>query len=261
MKSSLSFPIVLSLVLIFSSLQGAIEHQGVIGGPFHGIARDDTGEVVNQVGAFADFAVPTGIIGSSSESELHPKQKSTLSAHLRLDDGTLTLLKAEDLDWSTKSSQISIADGFAQATQVTKKARVAINLSAEGYSTRIFIRLDPGQSISEAIKSSGLTRALAQSTPVEGAEGWLTSPWFGTFYDAGKNWIMHENYGWLYVPVSDNPSLWYWHPKQEWVWTGPQVHPHLYRNKDGTWLYFMKEALPQRVFYNYDTRSFEKSSD
>ena len=48
--------------------------------------------------------------------------------------------------------------------------------------------------------------------------------------------------------------------QQEWVWTGPQIHPHLFRNKDGTWLYFMKEALPRKVFYNYDTQNFEEQS-
>ena len=65
MKSLLSFPIVFSFVSILTSLQGVIEHQGVIGGPFHGIGRDDSGQVLNQVGAFADFAIPTGIVGES----------------------------------------------------------------------------------------------------------------------------------------------------------------------------------------------------
>lgn len=258
MKSLLCFPIVFSFLSILSPLQSAIEHQGLIGGSFHGIGRDDSGQVLNQVGAFADFAVPTGIVGESSERTLGPDGESSLSAYLRLDDGTLTVLKAEELNWSTESKEISIADGFAKATQVTKKARVSINLSAQGYTTRVFIRLDPGQSVSEAMASSGLTRALALATPMEGAEGWLSSPWFGNFYNAGNNWIMHENYGWVYVPVTNHSNLWYWHPKQEWVWTGPQLHPHLFRNKDGTWLYFMKEALPRKVFYNYETQNFEE---
>ena len=260
MKSLLSFPIVFSFVSILSPLQGVIEHQGVIGGPFHGIGRDDSGQVLNQVGAFADFAVPRGIVGESSELTLGPDGESSLSAYLRLDDGTLTVLKAEELNWSTDSKEISIADGFAKATQVTHKSRVAINLSSHGYTTRVFIRINPSQSISEAMAASGLTRALALSTPVEGAEGWLSSPWFGKFYNGGNSWIMHEDFGWIFVPVSNQSNLWYWHPKQEWVWTGPQIHPHLFRNKDGTWLYFMKEALPRKVFYNYDTQNFEEQS-
>ena len=261
MKSPISFPIILFLALSQFFSFGAIENQGVIGGPFHGVGRDSSGQVLNQVGAFADFAVPTGIIGEASKLTLSSQEKSALSAYLRLDDGTLTALNPSELEWSTNSSDLSIADGFAQTTQVTEKARVSINLSAEGFTTRVFIRLDPGESIAAAMASSGLTRALAQSTPIDGAVGWLSSPWFGKFYNAGNNWIMHDNYGWVYVPVINNANLWYWHPQQEWVWTGPQIHPHLFRNKDATWLYFMKEALPQKVFYNYESQSFEKSSE
>jgi hypothetical protein len=258
MKVIQCFPIFLFFALICSSSLASIQNQGVIGGPFQGINRDASGQVLNQVGAFAEFAVPTGIIGESGKRTLSSNDRSLLSGYLRLDDGTLTKLNPGDISLSTDSSEISIADGFAETNQVTDKARVSITLEAEGFTTRIFIRLDPGESIPEAIASSGLTRALAQSTSIEGTEGWLTSPWFGTFYDAGKNWIMHENYGWLYVPVTNHSNLWYWHPQHEWVWTGPQIHPHLFRNKDGTWLYFMKEALPQKIFYNYDTQNFEQ---
>ena len=70
---------------------------------------------------------------------------------------------------------------------------------------------------------------------------------------------MHENYGGFMFPSLIIQIL-VRHPKQEWVWTGPQIHPHLFRNKDGTWLYFMKEALPRKVFYNYDTQNFEEQS-
>jgi hypothetical protein len=261
MKSLICFPIVFLFAIFHSISLGAIENQGVIGGPFHGIGRDASGQVLNQVGAYADFAVPTGIIGEAGKRTLSSKDKTALTAYLRLDDGTLTVLQPNELEWSSSSSDISIADGFAETTQVTDKARVSLNLSAEGFTTRVFIRLDPGESIADAMANSGLARALAQSTPVEGAEGWFSSPWFGNFYNAGNNWIMHENYGWVHVPVTNTPNLWYWHPNHEWVWTGPQIHPHLFRNKDGTWLYFMKEALPRKILYNYETQDFEKVSE
>jgi hypothetical protein len=261
MNNLICFPIVFFFALFHSITFGAIENQGVIGGSFHGINRDASGQVLNQVGAFADFAVPSGIVGKAGKSTLSSKEKSALSAYLRLDDGTLTVLQPNELEWSTSSTDISIADGFAETTQVTDKARVSINLSAEGFTTRVYIRLDPGETIADALSNSGLHQALSQSTQVGGAEGWLDSSWFGKYYNAGNNWIMHENYGWIYVPVLNQPNLWYWHPQQEWVWTGPQVHPHLFRNKDATWLYFMKEALPQKVFYNYETKDFEKASE
>ena len=260
MKKLNCFPIIFISFLSHMIVFGAIENQGVIGGPFHGISRDASGQVLNQVGAFAEFTVPTGIVGESGKHTLSSKDKTALSAYLRLDDGTLTVLKSSELEWSTTSTDISIANGFAETTQVTEKARVSINLSAEGFTTRIFIRMDPGESMAEAMANSGLSRALAQSTPVEGANGWLSSPWFGKFYNAGNNWIMHQNHGWIYVPVTNTPNLWYWHPQQEWVWTGPQIHPHLFRNKDGAWLYFMKEALPRKILYNYETQKFEEQS-
>lgn len=260
MKNLNCFPIVFFFAFFHSIIFGAIENQGVIGGPFHGIGRDASGQVLNQVGAYADFAVPTGIIGEAGKRTLSSKDKTALSAYLRLDDGTLTILQPNELEWSSSSSDISIADGFAETTQVTDKARVSLSLSAEGFTTRVYIRLDPGESITEAMANSGLTRALAQSAPVEGAEGWFSSPWFGNFYNAGNNWIMHENYGWVHIPVTNTPNLWYWHPNHEWVWTGPQIHPHLFRNKDGTWLYFMKEALPRKILYNYQTQDFEEQS-
>ena len=121
MKSLFSQPIILLFVFIFSSLQGAIENQGVIGGPFHGIGGDDSGQVLNQVGAFADFAVPTGIVGESSDRTLGPNGESSLSAYLRLDDGTLTVLKAEELNWSTESKEFPLPMVLQKPLRLLKK--------------------------------------------------------------------------------------------------------------------------------------------
>ena len=84
MKSLLSFPIVFSFVSILSPLQGAIEHQGVIGGPFHGIGRDDSGQVLNQVG-ISQFCCPYRNC-ENHDRTLGPNGESSLSAYLRLDD-------------------------------------------------------------------------------------------------------------------------------------------------------------------------------
>ena len=139
MKKLNCFPIIFISFLSHIIVFGAIENQGVIGGPFHGISRDASGQVLNQVGAFAEFTVPTGIVGESGKNTLSSKDKTALSAYLRLDDGTLTVLKSSELEWSTTSTDISIANGFAETTQVTEKARVSINLSAEGFTTRISV--------------------------------------------------------------------------------------------------------------------------
>ena len=90
MKSLLSFLLYFLFDIHIPHYRGVeLKSQGS-GGPFHGIGRDDSGQVLNQVGAFADFAVPTGIVGESSDRTLGQDGESSLSAYLRLDDAFLS---------------------------------------------------------------------------------------------------------------------------------------------------------------------------
>ena len=63
------------------------------------------------------------------------------------------------------------------------------------------------------------------ATPVQDAEGWWQSPWFGSFFMGdGNGWIRHEDLGWLYH-IPDSEGVWLWQEKLGWTWTGSGIAP------------------------------------
>ena len=64
-------------VLVFRgfSLFAETAHQGVVGGPFHGYAQDDSGQVQVQVGPIADFAVPAGLAAKGTTLHIGIRDK------------------------------------------------------------------------------------------------------------------------------------------------------------------------------------------
>ena len=83
------FLILSALVFPGFSLFAETAHQGVVGGPFHGYAQDDSGQVQVQVGPIADFAVPAGLAARSLQNRIPSGDSSALEATLVLDDGYL----------------------------------------------------------------------------------------------------------------------------------------------------------------------------
>lgn len=242
--------------LLASSAFSAIEHQGVIGGAFTGISTDASGHIVNQVGPIADFAVPTGLSAKAEKNSMFSGESSELRATLRLDDGTVTRLPDSVVQWSSNSERISIAGDLATATVISKRARVSVQASAHGLTAVLFIKLNPGGNPDSALEDSGLPSALADAVKLS-QPGWRNSSWFGSFYVAGDKWIHHQNHGWLYSAGSGQNSVWLWSPTQKWLWTGPGIYPHIYRNNDATWLYFIVQALPRKVYFNQSTKTLE----
>ena len=238
------------------SVHAEIENNGFLGGPFHGVSRDATGSVVNRVGLVADLVETLGLVTHSTPRNLEDGESANLQATLRLDDGTITQLNPEGVKWSTESSNLLIADGLATAKDVGERVRVAIVASVDGFSATIFLRLKPGQAPAEAVKELELPGALAHAVDLE-LPGWKESNWFGTFYHGENNWIHHTQHGWLYAAGGDASSAWLWSPQQKWLWTGPGIYPHLYRNKDSAWLYFIIPALPRKIYYNHSDQIFE----
>ena len=256
-KSSI---LTLSLFVSLTSIFADIKNEGFIGDPFYGTISDSTGEIVNQVGPNAEFAVPSSLNARSELTTLLSGEFSKLSAALSLDDGTITNLSPLAVSWESKSPKLLIKDGFATAQDISKNTRVSVSASAEGLTTIVFIRLKidsllPNSEL-DPIESS--QNALSDSVSLP-QEGWKESRWFGNYFDAGNDWIHHVNLGWLYTSTDKPTSLWLWSPSQEWLWTGRGVYPHMYRNKDGTWVYFIVEAFPKKVFYNQSTKKLERS--
>jgi hypothetical protein len=244
-----------SIGTAFSQLQ----NEGVIGASFFGETVDSTGSIQNQVGPNADFAVPVGLSANAELSSLFSGTSSKLVASLRLDDGTLTRLSGDEVKWESASGDISFSGDFLTANGVTKKKRIAVIASAQGYTDKFFVILKKNEPT--VIQNPNVvpvpTSPLSNATDLAVA-GWKKSAWFGNYYDGGNDWIHHLDHGWLFTSSDSADSIWLWSTSDQWLWTGPGVYPHLFRNRDSSWLYFVREALPQKVFYNQTKKAFEK---
>ena len=245
------------IVFLWNPLFSEVENEGIIGAPFYTTNNDVTGSIQNQVGPFAEFAVSSGLTAQSEVTTLLAGEKSQLSATLRLDDGTLTRLPASGVAWSSTSTNISIADDFATAKEISRNTRVSISANAEGFNAVIFIRLKAGSPTAASGSDANSPNALSLSTDLAQA-GWKNSQWFGSYYDPENQWIHHVDHGWLFTSSMTANSIWLWSPKEEWLWTGPGVYPHLFRNKDSTWLYFVLKSSTDSIYYNHTTQTFEK---
>ena len=245
------------IVFLWNPLFSEVENEGIIGAPFYTTNNDMTGSIQNQVGPFAEFAVSSGLTAQSEVTTLLAGEKSQLSATLRLDDGTLTRLPATDVTWSSTSTNISIADDFATAKEISRNTRVSISANAEGFNAVVFIRLKTGSPIVDSGSNTNTPNALSLSTDLAQA-GWKNSQWFGSYYDAENQWIHHVDHGWLFTSSMAANSIWLWSPQEEWLWTGPGIYPHLFRNKDSTWLYFVLKSGTDSIYYNHTTQTFEK---
>lgn len=89
------------------------------------------------------------------------------------------------------------------------------------------------------------------------AGGWRTSTWLGTFLAYPQGWIYHADLGWLYSHSGTNTDLWLWSEDKGWLWTGPEIYPHLFQNSTSNWLYFIKKKDGVARFYEYTTKSIK----
>ena len=241
----------ISLFVCSTSIFADINNEGFIGAPFYGTISDTTGGIVNQVGPNAEFALPSTLNARSELTTLLSGEFSKLSASLSLDDGTITNISPLAISWDSTSPELLIKDGFVTAQAISKNTRASISATAEGLSATVFISLKI-----DSIEST--PNALSDSVSLP-QEDWKESGWFGNYFDAGNDWIYHLNLGWFYTSTDQPTSLWLWSSTQEWLWTGTGVYPHMYRDKDGTWIYLIVEAFPKKVFYNQSTKKLERS--
>ena len=238
-------------------LYAQIEHQGVVGGPFHGYLEDLDGQTRVQVGPVADFSVPSGLSARAMQNRISSGGSSPLSASIVLDDGTYTTLDPSQVEWSFSKPHLTVDNGTLLAEVMPKRTSIRVRASAEGFqqSFTIFILADDGLVAEEA--EAILPQVLRSVIELE-ASGWKESEWFGIFYDAQNGWLYHVDHGWLHSSPGGTDAAWFWNEEQEWFWTGPQIYPHLFRNRDAAWLYFFRQALPRQVFYNYNSEKLEE---
>jgi hypothetical protein len=91
----------------------------------------------------------------------------------------------------------------------------------------------------------------------ETTAGWRNSSWFGSFYKTSTPWLYHKDLGWLYALDDGAGNAWLWHESHGWLWTGKDLFRHLYRSRDGIWLYFLKRKDGHPYFYNHTTKQVE----
>ena len=243
----------------FSFLLGQANNSGSIGDSFYGINRHTVTSVVNNVGFSNSLIIPQELFIKSEMTSLYAGDKSKLDAGIRFDDGTLTSILHSDVNWNVSSPNVLIENGFLKAKEIDSNTRVSIEATSHGLQARLFIRLRKNVSSSNnSVTSNSKNGALSNSTDLN-LPGWKKSEWFGAYLSNDDNWIYHQHHGWLFSVSKLPSSLWMWSPSQKWLWTGPGIYPHIYRQKDGDWLYFVSQALPRKFYYNQSSKKLESA--
>ena len=120
----------------------------------------------------------------------------------------------------------------------------AINAEGVAYGSTRYLEID----------DNAYSPGWANASPLLGADGWWTSPWFGEFYVADDSgWLTHGELGWLFTMGERTNGIWIWREKLGWMWTNPSIYPFLYRNDSGSWLFFHGKANRLLIFYDYQT--------
>ena len=260
MKRPARFIATLTMLLYGTFLFAEISHEGVVGGPFHGNLQDPSKKVHLSVGPIADFAIPSGLSARSLENRIPSGDSSALEASLVLDDGTYTVLDSSAVEWTFSKPSLSLQNGKLLAEVMPKRTSVQVTANAEGFTTRftVFILADDGSV--KGTDKDHLPDVLRSAIELE-ASGWKDSEWFGVFYDANNGWLYQVDHGWVHTAAGGTEAAWFWNEQQQWFWTGPNIYPHLYRNRDAAWLYFFQQALPKKIFYNHQTEALEELAD
>ena len=93
------------------------------------------------------------------------------------------------------------------------------------------------------------------SGSIEEQGGWQISPWFASFRRYEQGWIFHADLNWLYAYAGESGDVWLWSQDHGWLWTGPDVYPHLFNHGTANWFYFLKKQDGKAHFYDYSTES------
>lgn len=87
--------------------------------------------------------------------------------------------------------------------------------------------------------------------------GWKWLNWFGYFNTNADPWIRHQQHGWMHVTGTQACGLWLWTADMGYLWTTATLYPTLYRAHDGAWLWYSRDSVNPRWFYNFQTQSWE----
>jgi hypothetical protein len=258
----LSLPItaILTLLSPVTIVTAEVSNESFIGDTFHGINHHSPSSIANHVGLTNQLIVPDELVVMSELLSLYPGDTSRLEASIRYDDGSLSPLSQSEISWRSASPDLIIQNGFASAKAIDANTRVQIDGSSNGLSAILFIRLKMLDSTANenTVRMEANSGVLSDSINLLQL-GWKNSNWFGSYFQNDNNWIYHQHHGWLFSNNNQKSSLWVWSPSEEWLWTTPSIYPHIFRHRDGDWLYFIKQALPRKVYFNQTSKKLEFS--
>ena len=251
---------IFTLLSMVSFVSAEVTNEGFIGDTFYGLNRHSPSSIVNRVGLINQLIVPDELVVKSEFSSLYSGELSQLEASVRYDDGSLSPLSQSEISWESANPNLIIEEGFASAKTIDANTRVLITGSSNGLSATLFIRLNKLDSAANESSDTVKTNKGVLSDSVNLSQlGWKSSNWFGNYFENDNNWIYHQHHGWLFTNNNQKNSLWMWSPSEKWLWTSPSLYPHIFRHRDGDWLYFIKQALPKKVYFNQTSKKLELS--
>jgi len=91
--------------------------------------------------------------------------------------------------------------------------------------------------------------------------GWKYLPWLGYFNTSFDPWIFHQEHGFLYpFPDSTGSGVYFYDSGMgRFWWTTDSLYPNVYRfgAGDGGWLWYLRDSVAPRQFFNFTAGSWE----
>ena len=128
-----------------------------------------------------------------------------------------------------------------------------IGLDANESSEFSFI-LNENKTIEAVFKK--ITLASSSSAKSLGAN-WFEH-WFGYFYEDPSGWAYHTEFGWTFLAVQNDGSIWFWSENFSWLWVDESTRDqNLYWKEDEkSWVYFPLINPSNKIYYSYNNQQW-----
>ena len=150
---------------------------------------------------------------------------------------------------------------FVYGEKVTVKA-----LPHEGYEFDYWIGLDANESseISFILNENKTIEAvfkkitLASSPSAKSLGANWFEHWFGYFYEDPSGWAYHTEFGWIFLAVQNDGSIWFWSENFSWLWVDESTRDqNLYWKEDEkSWVYFALINSSNKIYYSYNNQQW-----
>ena len=155
-------------------------------------------------------------------------------------------------DIHDKDTIIFVSDG--NQTNEFFEVYVENLLSENTYFYRAYAKNDEGIAYGATYRFT--TQAIpispdwTDAEPIESAEGWWNSPWFGAFFvSEDESWILHEGLGWLFL-LPQEEGIWMWQEELGWLWTEESIYPYFY-SLEMDWIFYHGSSSRSSLFYGF----------